>query len=214
MVAISALVLLYAYGVRISIKAIELLHQGKETGPSDQPYPTWTVVHFASALLFAVFAMLQLVSFIRRRQPLFHRYIGRLAVGSGLLAAVTGASIPFAVVPQHPLSERIYIVIYFVGIALCLLIGFRAARHRDFTLHRVWMIRAVATAGAVITQRFVFPILLLSFGIHSDAEFWAEFVAAFALGWVINLALAEAWLRWKSAAPHVSLAIVASQPTM
>ena len=84
--AISALVLLYAYGARISFKAIELLHQGKETGPSEQPYPAWTVIHFASALLFAVFAMLQLVSFIRYRQPLFHRYIGRLAVGSGLLA--------------------------------------------------------------------------------------------------------------------------------
>jgi uncharacterized membrane protein YozB (DUF420 family) len=211
-VAISALVLLYAYGVRISIKAIELLHEGKETGPSDQPYPTWTVVHFASALLFAVFAMLQLVSFIRRSQPLFHRYIGRLAVGSGLLAAVTGASIPFSVAPQHPLSERIYIVIYFTGVASCLLLGFRAARRRDFNLHRIWMIRAIATTGAVMTQRIVFPILLLSFGIHSDAEFWAEFVGAFALGWAINLALAEWWLRWKTPAFPDSVTRFVSQP--
>jgi hypothetical protein len=168
----------------------------------------------ASALLCAVFAMLQLVSFIRHRQPLFHRYIGRFAVGSGLLAAMTGASIPFAVVPQHPLSERIYIVIYFTGVASCLLMGFRAARRRDFTLHRIWMIRAIATTGAVMTQRIVFPILLLSFGIHSDDEFWAEFLAAFALGWIINLALAEAsWLRWKSAPPYASLESLASQPT-
>ena len=91
--------------------------------------------------------------------------------------------------------------------------GFRTARRRDFTLHRIWMIRAVATTGAVMTQRIVFPILLLSFGIHSDAEFWAEFVAAFALGWIINLVLAEAWLRWKSAAPYTSLESLASQPT-
>ena len=210
--AISGLVLLYAYGVRFSIKAIELLPQGKETDPAGHAYPPWTVIHFASALLFAVLAMMQLVSVVRRRYPVFHRYIGRIAVASGLIAAITGASVPFAVVPPHPLLERIYIVIYFSGAASCLLLGFRAARRHDFTLHRIWMIRAIATAGAVMTQRIVFPIWLLAFGIHSDAEFWMEFVGAFALGWVINLALAEGWLRWKSTAPRASVASLASQP--
>ena len=209
--AIGALVLLYGYGARISIKAIELLQRGEETGPSDQPYPSWTVIHFASALLFAVFGMLQLVSFIRDRQPRLHRYMGRVAVGSGLLAAVTGAGIPFAVVPQHPLSERIYIAIYFAGVASCLLMGFRAARRRDFTRHRVWMIRAIASAGAVVTQRFVFPLLLLSLGFHSDAQFWSEFVGAFALGWAINLGFAEWWLRWSGGA--AGLAIPSAAPS-
>ena len=63
-----------------------------------------------------------------------------------------------------------------------------------------------------MTQRIVFPILLLSFGIHSDAEFWAEFVGAFALGWAINLALAEWWLRWKPSALPDSVTRFVSQP--
>ena len=179
---------------------MELLPQGKETDPGGHAYPAWTAIHFSSALLFVVLAMSQLVSVVRRRHPLFHRYTGRIAVASGLISAVSGAIIPFAVVPPHPLLERLYIVIYFSGTALCLLMGFRSAKRAKFAHHRTWMLRAIATVGAVMTQRIVFPILILSFGIHSDAEFWMEFVGAFALGWAINLALAEGWLRSRFAA--------------
>jgi uncharacterized membrane protein YozB (DUF420 family) len=190
-------VLLYAIGLIISTRALYLLPQGKETGPGGHSYPAWTVVHFASAFLFAVLAIMQLLSGLRRRFPSLHRYSGRVAVVCGLIAAVTGAFIPFAVVPPRPLLERLYIVIYFTGVASFLLLGFRAARRHDYALHRVWMIRAVASAGAVMTQRIVFPILGITFGIRSETAFWIGFVAAFALGWAINLALAEVWLRWK-----------------
>jgi hypothetical protein len=204
--AIGLLVLLYAYGARIAIKAIALLPQGKETDPSGRAYPAWTIIHFVSSLLFTVLAVMQLMPAIRRRHPEFHRYAGRVALAFGLIAAVTGASIPFAAVPPHPMVERVYILIYFAGAAACLLMGFRAARRRTFALHRVWMIRAIATIGAVMTQRIVFPILLISFGVESDAGFWVEFVVAFALGWAINLALAESWVRWTSSAPLPSVA--------
>jgi len=192
---ICGLVLIYAIGVYISGRALSLLPHGKETGPNGHPYPSWTIVHFASALLFALLAMLQLLSGLRRRHPLLHRYWGRIAVASGLIAAISGACIPFAVVPPRPLIERLYIVIYFSGVALCLLLGFRAARQHNFTLHRIWMIRAVAAAGAVVTQRIAFTIFALNAGFHSDAEFWNAFVGAFALGWAINFGLAEYWLR-------------------
>jgi hypothetical protein len=110
---------------------------------------------------------------------------------------VTGAFIPFAVNPPRPLLERVYIVLYFTGVASFLLLGLRAARRHDYALHRQWMIRAVASAGAVITQRIVFAILAMAFGIRNEAAFWIGFVTAFALGWAINLALAEVWLRWR-----------------
>jgi hypothetical protein len=58
------------------------------------------------------------------------------------------------------------------------------------------MIRAVASALAVVTQRIAFPILAIAFGIHREAAFWRGFVAAFALGWAINPALVEVGLRW------------------
>jgi hypothetical protein len=97
--------------------------------------------------------------------------------------------------------ERVYIVLFFTGVALFLLLGFRAARRHDYARHRVWMVRAVASAGAVMTQRIFFTILAITFGFHSETEFWMEFVAAFAFGWVFNLTLAEVWLRWKPLRP-------------
>ncbi|AXC12489.1 hypothetical protein ACPOL_3194 [Acidisarcina polymorpha] len=202
--AFGILALLYGFGVFVSTRASILLLKGKESGPNGHPYPPWTIIHFASALLFAVLAMMQLVSVVRRRYPLLHRYSGRIAVVSGLIAAITGVCIPFAVVPPRPLLERLYIVVYFGGVASCLLLGLRAARRHDFAMHRIWMIRAVAAAGAVMTQRITFPIFVLTFGIHSERAFWSEFVGAFALGWAINLTLAECWLRWTpSAGPYV-----------
>ncbi len=204
-VAIGGLVFLYAIGLTISTRALYLLPQGKERGPDGHSYPAWTVLHFASALVFVVLAMMQLSSALRRRYPPLHRYAGRVAVVFGLIAAVTGALIPFALVPPRPLIEQIYIVLYFTGVASCLLSGFRAARRRDYTLHRLWMVRAVASAAAVMTQRIAFSVLAIAFGFHNESDFWIGFVAAFALGWAINLGLAEVWLRWQPA--RVTLAV-------
>jgi uncharacterized membrane protein YozB (DUF420 family) len=198
---IGGLALLYAIGVILSTRALRLLPQGKEVGPEGHPYPPWTVIHFAAALLFAVLAMMQLLSGLRRRYPALHRYSGRVAVLCGLIVAMTGTLIPFAVVPPRPLVERVYIVLFFTGVALFLLLGFRAARRHDYAHHRVWMVRAVASAGAVVTQRIFFTILAITFGFHSETDFWMEFVAAFAFGWVFNLTLAEVWLRWKPLRP-------------
>jgi uncharacterized membrane protein YozB (DUF420 family) len=189
--------LLYAIGLVISARAFILLLLGKEMGPGGHSYPGWTIVHFASAFVFAALAVLQLLPALRRRYPPLHRYSGRIAIFCGLVAAVTGAFIPFAVNPPRPLLERVYIVLYFTGVASFLLLGLRAARRHDYALHRQWMIRAVASAGAVITQRIVFAILAMAFGIRNEAAFWIGFVTAFALGWAINLALAEVWLRWR-----------------
>ena len=194
---VGGLGLLYAIGLILSARAIFLLPHGKEMGPGGHPYPTWTGLHFASAFLFAALALPQLLPVLRRRYPLLHRYSGRVAVFWGLITAVTGALIPFAIVPPRPMLERLYIVVYFSGVASFLILGLCAARRRDYALHRMWMIRAVASAGAVITQRIVFAILAMTFGIRTEAAFWVGFVAAFALGWAINLALAEVWLRWK-----------------
>lgn len=207
-----ALAVLYALGVLLSTRALHRLSQGKEVGPGGQAYPPWTALHFAAALVFAVLAMLQLVSALRRRYPALHRYSGRAAVLCGLIASLSGALIPFALVPPRPVLERLYIVLFFTGVALFLLLGFRAARRHDYASHRAWMVRAVASAGAVVTQRIAFPILIVTFGFRTDSAFWMEFVAAFALGWGINLALAEVWLQRKPSRPIPAAAEATSLP--
>jgi Predicted membrane protein (DUF2306) len=121
---IGGLGLLYAIGLIISARALLLLPLGKEVGPGGHSYPTWAVVHFASAFLFAALAMMQLIPVLRRRYPLLHRYSGRVAIVCALIAAVSGSFIPFAVTPPRPLLERLYIVTYFTGVASFLLLGF------------------------------------------------------------------------------------------
>jgi hypothetical protein len=192
---VGALFLLYAYGVRIAILAIHALPTGKETGPLDDPYPAWTAIHFVSALVFAVLALFQLVPIVRQRYPLVHRRFGRIAVGSGLIAAASGMAIPFGVAAARPLSEKLYIFFHFGVVATFLVLGFVAARGKRYRSHRVWMIRTVGAAGAVMTQRLIFPLAPLTVAIHSDRTFWMEFVISSAVALVINLVAVEWWLR-------------------
>ena len=195
--AIGALILLYAYGDRIAIRAIGALSNGTETGPLGDRYPWWTLTHFVSALSFAILAMFQLVPVIRRRYLAVHRVVGRIAVSAGLLTAVSGTAIP-VLLPLRPLLWRGYIVLHLAATAFFLTKGFLAARRHNILTHRAWMVRAIASAGAVMTQRVLFPLFPRLLGIHSDQQFWEEFVAASLCAWLINLLMAELWLRSQS----------------
>ena len=62
LITIGALLYLYFRGSRIAIEAIRALADGKETDPLDVPYPAWTIVHFASALIFAVLVIPRIAS--------------------------------------------------------------------------------------------------------------------------------------------------------
>jgi hypothetical protein len=72
------------------------------------------------------------------------------------------------------------------ALAGCLVVGVLAARRRDFTAHRAWMIRAYAIALGAGTQVFTqgFGEVLLGHG-----ELSGDLLKA--AGWVINLAVAE-----------------------
>lgn len=194
MMTIGALLYLYFYGSRIAVEAIRALPMGTETDPLHVPYPGWTILHFASALVFAVLAMFQLIGAIRVRYPAVHRYIGRIAAGAAYLAAISAAAIPLAV-GTRPWFWSLLVLLQFVTIGAFLTLGIIAARRRQFRVHRAWMIRSIAFAAIVMTQRIVFPFFPKFFGIHSDYQLWVEFTYASLLATVINLAVAEWWLR-------------------
>jgi uncharacterized membrane protein YozB (DUF420 family) len=191
---IVGLLLIYGVGVAISVRAMLRLPAGKETGPLGDVYPLWTVAHFSSALVFAVLAMLQIVPVVRRRYPKVHRISGRIAVVAGLVAAVAGTMIPLGV-PDRPFFWRVFMVGYCILTAVLLVRGFAAARRRDYSDHRAWMIRAIAAEGAIITERAFFPIFPLVFGIHGELVFWIYFSCSMGLALAVNLLLAERWIQ-------------------
>ena len=72
------------------------------------------------------------------------------------------------------------------AMAVCLVLGFNAARRRDIPAHRAWMVRAYAIGLAAGTQAFTEGIggALCGSGVVRDD-------LAKGAGWVINLAIAE-----------------------
>jgi predicted membrane protein DUF2306 len=147
-----------------------------------------TYVHIVFGALLAVLMPIQLSGKVRDRLPSLHRLSGGLFVGAGLMAASTGVHLAM-VMPFGGLPETLAVVPMAVLFGACLVQGVRRARQRDFERHRPWMIRAVAIALAVATQRVLFSVAMLLRLWPARRAFWIAIVLAV----VINLALAE-WL--------------------
>jgi len=209
-VMVVALVFLYLYGDRIAVRAMFALHAGTESGPLDDHYPVWTAIHFTSAFVFATLAILQLQSAIRRNYLAIHRVTGRVAVTAGLIAAASGTAIPL-LLPARPIAWRIYVLGHLAVTAWFLLTGFRSARIHDIPSHERWMIRTVASAGSVMTQRIIFPVFPIIFRIQSDTQFWHLFLSASVSALFINLFLAECWIHLDRERRPVAQLVLARQ---
>lgn len=157
------------------------------------PYPAWVASHFVSATLFVLLAPLQLWPRLRSARPALHRAVGRVAAGVGAVMAVSGVAMVYAS-PDRPVSERIFMTLFFTAYLAFLALGVRAAVRRDIPGHRAWMIRMTATMFTPVTQRLIFPVLAGSIGIHGMDGFWQLFVSAAWMAWALNMSVAESWL--------------------
>jgi len=161
-------------------------------------YPLWAGSHFATASVFAILAPLQLWAGLRSRRPAVHRVVGRIAAVLGVVMAVSGLAIVYDA-PDRTVAELIFMTVFFLGYLGFLALGVRAALGRNFTAHRAWMVRMVATALTPVSQRLIFPPLAALLGIDGMATFWQLFVSAAWIGWALNMAVAEAWIQGSSA---------------
>jgi uncharacterized membrane protein len=158
------------------------------------PWPV--VLHIVSATLFSVFGALQFAPGLRRRQPGWHRWVGRALVPCGLVVALTGLWMtqfyPRGI--ESPASfdgPVVYAMRLAAGsaMALCLCLGLAAALQRDIAHHQAWMMRAYALGLGAGTQALTHLPWFLFPGIQGEAA-RALFMGA---GWAINLGVAE-WL--------------------
>jgi uncharacterized membrane protein len=158
------------------------------------PWPV--VLHIVSATLFSVFGALQFAPGLRRRQPGWHRWVGRALVPCGLVVALTGLWMtqfyPRGV--ESPASfdgPVVYAMRLAAGsaMALCLCLGLAAVLQRDIAHHQAWMMRAYALGLGAGTQALTHLPWFLFPGIQGEAA-RALFMGA---GWAINLGVAE-WL--------------------
>jgi uncharacterized membrane protein len=173
-----------------SLRLVQL-SGGGTTMPPNPRYdasPVPVVVHIVSAIVFALVGAFQFVPRLRRRRRAWHRRAGRIVVVAGLGVALSALWLNQFFPRAHATRDIVYPLRLAFGVALVvtLVLGFQAARRRDFARHRVWMIRSFAIALVAGTQVFTLGFGGAIFGTGDLAQ--ALMIVA---AWGINLAVAE-----------------------
>ena len=173
-----------------SLRLIELFGGAAVMPPNARfdASPVPVVTHIVTAIVFAVLGAFQFSTRIRRRRPAWHRRAGRVLVVAGLGVALSALWLNQFFPREGATREVLYPfrIVFGVALVLTIVTGFLAARRRDFTRHRAWMIRSYAIALVAGTQVFT-----LGFGniIFSNGDLPTALLMVWA--WVINLSVAE-----------------------
>jgi uncharacterized membrane protein len=162
--------------------------------------PLPVVLHIVGAATYTVLGAFQFVPGFRRRRPAWHRRAGRLLVGAGLVAALSGLWMSqFYRLPAHD-GALLYAFRLLFGslMALSLVLGVVAIRRRELARHRAWMLRAYALGLGAGTQTLT---LLLGELVSGPP---GEVARALLMGaaWAINLAVAE-WIIRRPPSPSL-----------
>jgi uncharacterized membrane protein len=187
----AALIALVTIAVIAGVLRLVQLSGGPAEMPANPRFdasPLPVVVHIVSAIVFALVGAFQFVPRLRRRPRAWHRRAGRVVVVAGLGLALSALWLNQFFPRAHATRDIVYPLRWVFGVALVvtLVLGFRAARRRNFPRHRVWMIRSFAIALVGGTQVFTLWVGGAIFGTGDLAQ------ALMIVGaWAINLAFAE-----------------------
>lgn len=192
----AGLILLSAVPIIAGAARVTQLAGGATETPENARFfaaPLPVLVHIVGATLYCLLGALQFAPGLRRRRPRWHRAAGRLLVGCGLAAALSGMWMA-AAYPRPPFDHVLLTPIRLtVGAAMagCLVLGVAAVRRRDLAAHRAWMARGYALGLGAGTQVLTHLPWMLLAGQPSGLGRVALMVAA----WMINLAVVEWALR-------------------
>lgn len=156
-----------------------------------QPLPV--VLHIIGATVYCLLGAFQFDAVLRRRRPGWHRVAGRVLIPCGLAAALTGIwmAVVYDLPPVDGVGVMLLRLVFGGAMALAIVLGYVCVRRRDFTAHRAWMMRAYAIGLGAGTQAFTHLPWLVSGNVPDERGRFA----AMAAGWLINLAVAEWFIR-------------------
>jgi uncharacterized membrane protein len=154
--------------------------------------PPAFILHTSFGGLALLLAPWQFVARLRQRRPRLHRWIGRVYVGCILVSGVAAYPVAFGTV-AGPIAAAGFATMATAWLTVTA-IAFEAARRRRFAAHRRWMVRSFALTLSAVTLRAVLlvPALVPT---HWPLDFMSVYRASTWISWVLNLALAELWLR-------------------
>ncbi len=186
------------------------LARGADVTPANARFvamPLPVVVHILAVIPYSIVGALQFAPAFRRRRRDWHRAAGRVLVGLGLLAALTGLWMA-RYYPWPPADgQGLYVLrlVFGVGMVVSILLAVDAIRRRDFAAHGDWMTRAYAIGLGAGTQVLTHLPWFLLVGQPTETPRTVMMGA----GWVINVVVAEWIIRRRGAragrgAPGVS----------
>jgi hypothetical protein len=190
----ASLVILCAIPVVAGVaRVVSLARGGPVTAESARFFAApWPVVaHVAGAIVLVLVGAFQLAPGFRRRHPRWHRRAGRWATAAGLVASFSGLWMSVFYPPGKDDGRLLLVFRLFFGtaMAVCLTLGFVAARRAEVPRHRAWMSRGYAIGAGAGTQ----AVLHLPFVAARSMPGVLGRALLMALGWCLNLAVAE-WL--------------------
>ncbi len=189
-----ALILLCAIPLAAGAVRLVTLAVAAEITPENARFfaaPLPVVLHIVASAVYIVLGAFQFVPSLRRRLPGWHRRVGRLVVGAGLVAALSALWMTqFYEFPAHD-GALLYAFRLLFGsfMALSIVLGLAAIRRRDLARHRAWMMRGYALGLGAGTQVLTLGIGEVVLGPPGEVARGLLMGA----GWAINLALAE-WI--------------------
>ena len=167
--------------------------------------PLPIVLHIPAVILYSFVGAFQFARGFRRRHRAWHRAAGRVLVGCGLVAALSGLWMAYFYPWPAGDGVAVYVERLVVGTAMLasLLLAIAAVRRRDFTTHGEWMIRAYAIGLGAGTQVLThLPWFIIADGKPGETARGVMMGA----GWAINMVVAEWIIRRGRVRPQAVLA--------
>lgn len=152
--------------------------------------PGPVVLHIVSALLFSILGAFQFAPGFRKQNRGWHRIVGRIALPSALLVAISGLWMTLSYPWPTGDGVGVYVERLVFGSLMLgsVVMSVDALRRRKFSEHGDWMIRAYAIGLGAGTQ----VLTHLPWFIFVDMKPGeTPRMVMMGLGWVINLAVAE-----------------------
>lgn len=152
--------------------------------------PTPVVFHLLSVVPYCIFGAFQFLPSFRKKYPNWHRLVGRLLVGTGIVSALSGLWMThYYSFPDDRQGDLLYFVRILVGIAMIafIILGLSSVLKKRIMQHQAWMIRAYALGQGAGTQVLVTIPWLLTVG--EPMGLTRDILMS--LAWVINIFVGE-----------------------
>lgn len=158
--------------------------------PEYKNYPIAGFSHVVLSILFLSATPFLFFRNLREKNLRLHRLLGKIYLILGVIIGLSALYISFRF-PFAGLRQTIGMVPISIFFIFSLASGWFYIKKKNYVLHRIWMIRSLATALAPMTMRIIYISVLTLTGIPSR-EFFME---SFFIGLSFNLLVTEFFIK-------------------